>query len=85
MAFDETTKLAAIHLGQRLGGMSWYSSVGITEEDGMPLLIIYSRRALPKSSMTVPELWEGIKVRVQRIGKVVPAHPRVSPPTEDST
>ena len=83
MAFDETTKLAAIHLGQRLGGVPGYLSVGITEEGGKPLLIVYSRRALPKS-MTVPELWEGLKVRVQRIGKVVPAHPRVFPPRKDS-
>lgn len=79
MEFDETTKQAAIRLGQRLSGKPWYSSVGIAEEAGAPLLIVYSRRRLPKGETSVPELWDGLPVRVQQVGKVVPVQQTTAP------
>lgn len=73
MAFDETTKQAAIRLGQRLAGKQWYSSVGIGTENGRPILIIYLARSLGRDRQDVPEEWEEIPVRVQYMGRVTPA------------
>jgi len=38
-------------------------------------LIVYSRRRLPKDEVSVPESWDGLPVRVQQVGKVIPAQP----------
>jgi hypothetical protein len=84
MAFDETTKKAAIRLGRHLSGKPWYSSVGIAEEGGVPLLIVYSRRRLPKGETSVPESWDGMRVRVEHVGKIVPAKPATAPSKTNS-
>lgn len=72
MAFDESTKQAAIQLGETLAGESWYSSVGITDEGGARSLIVYVRGRTP-STRHVPERWHGLPVRVKRIGQIHPA------------
>jgi type I restriction enzyme, R subunit len=76
MAFDEQIKQAAIRLGKDLSGNSWYSSVGIGEDAGHPVLIIYLRRPTPKALSSLPHVWEGIQVRAEHMGKIVPAQPR---------
>src|SRR5438093_9836023 len=78
MAFDEQTRQAAIRLGQELSGKPWFSSVGIGEEAGRPVLIIYLRRLPPKAERTFPQSYEGIPVRAKHIGNVVPAQPSTS-------
>src|SRR6266566_1394888 len=75
MAFDEQTRQAAIRLGQDLSGKPWFSSVGIGEESGRPVLIIYLRRLPPKAERAFPQSYEGIPVRAKRMGKLVPAQP----------
>jgi hypothetical protein len=73
MAFEEHTKQAAVRLGQRLSGKPWYSGVGVSEEGQRTVLIIYSRRRLPRGDRDVPQSWEGLAVRVQQIGNIMPA------------
>src|SRR6266568_3282373 len=81
MAFDEKTRQAAIRLGQALSGKPWFSSAGIGEESGRPVLIIYLRRLPPKAERTFPQSYEGIPVRAQYLGKLVPAQPSTSTKT----
>jgi len=76
MAFDEQTKQAAIRLGQDLSGKPWFSSVGIGQDAGRPVLIVYLRRQPPKAQTVVPRVWEGIPVRAENMGNVFPANPR---------
>src|SRR5438093_3809729 len=75
MAFDEKTKQAAIKLGHQLRDNPWFSSVGIGEEQGHPTLIVYLVREPGKDQKLLPASWEGIPVRTQKIGKVIPAKP----------
>ena len=69
MAFDETTKSAAVRLGIALRNLPYVSNVGIGEAHGGLILIVYVRR-LPKKDGSIPKTWEGIPVQVRRIGKV---------------
>ena len=69
MAFDEATKSAAVRLGVALRNLPYVSNVGIAEDDGSSILIVYVRR-LPKKDGSIPKTWEGIPVQVRRIGKV---------------
>ena len=63
MALDPQVRAAALHLGGQLQGESWFSSVGIGEDNGAPVLIIYARRKLPERSVkTLPESWEHFPV-----------------------
>ncbi len=62
-----------MRLGKHLSGKAWYSGVGVAEEDEETVLVIYSRRRLPKNDADVPQSWEGLAVRVQQIGKIIPA------------
>ncbi len=62
-------------------GKPWFSSVGIGEESGRPVLIIYLRRLPPKAERTFPQSYEGIPVRAQYLGKLVPAQPSTSTKT----
>jgi hypothetical protein len=71
MAIDEKTRPAAIRFGQTLSGNPWYSSVGITENTGHEVLIVYFRRLPPNGGKGIPKEWEGIPVRLQSIGKAV--------------
>ena len=71
MEFDEKTRQAAIRLGQNLSGNAWYASVGIGEEAGQEVLIVYLRRLPPNGGKGIPQEWEGLPVRLQHLGKVV--------------
>jgi hypothetical protein len=73
MALEERTKQAAIRLGKRLSEKPWYSGVGISSEHTDPVLVVYSRRGPKKSDPDVPQSFEGIAVRVKKIGRIVPA------------
>jgi hypothetical protein len=73
MAFSEETKQAARHLNSRFSGQPWLSSVGITEEAGRPVLLVYLSKHVSKSQSGIPDIWEGVPVRTQYIGKVRPA------------
>ena len=73
MAVDEPTRNAALRLGESLSMSSDYSSVGISEENSRPILIVYLRRNLRKSKpQRIPNDWEGIPVRVQSVGSLRP-------------
>ena len=69
MAFDETTKSAAVRLGIALRNLPYVSNVGIGEAHGGLILIVYVRR-LPKKEGSIPKTWESIPVQVRQIGKV---------------
>lgn len=74
MAFDEQTKQAATRLAQQLAGKPWVFSVGVSEEEGKPVIIVYLKSRNPRSS--VPEDREGLPVRTEYIGQVRPASPK---------
>ena len=78
MAFDERTKHAAIRLGQELNGKPWYSSVGVGADMEEPILIVYLRRQPRKAQTALPRVWEGIPVRAELMGRIIPAQPRKS-------
>ena len=61
MAFDEGTKSAAMRLGSALGSLPFFQSVGIGNERGRPILIVYVRRASRKGD-GIPSIWEGLPV-----------------------
>lgn len=61
---------AGLRLSQHLGHHSWFQSVGISRRWGP---IVYVSRSAPKGIPDVPQEWGGYKVRVERIGKIIPA------------
>jgi len=73
MAFDHASRQAAISLGEHLKGKSWFSSVGISGEEGNCTLIVYTRRRLVQGKGDVPCVWEGLPVRLQVVGRILPA------------
>lgn len=70
MAFNEETIYAATNLGDRLQGNTWFSSVGLAEEQDKPVLIVYLRRKSKAIDSLIPPVWEGIPVRSREIGKI---------------
>ena len=60
-------------LGQSLREKSWYSSVGISEEGGHAVLIVYLRKPPGQDGDSIPKQWDGLPVRSKRIGKLRPA------------
>ena len=82
MAFNDKVRQAALRLNQKLGLQPWFQSVGISGSEDLPFLIVYSRRSSRNVEAIVPPEWEGFTVRVERIGKVIPALPdkNLSPP-----
>ena len=73
MVFDEQIKASAIRLGQLLSDKPWFSSVGLSEESGLPVFIIYLRNAPGSDRDSIPKQWDGFTVRAKRIGKMRPA------------
>ena len=71
MAFDEPTKSAAVQLRINLRLLPYVEGVGIGDERGQPILIVYVRR-LPKKHDNVPQTWDNLPVRLRLIGKVSP-------------
>ncbi|MDD5035216.1 MAG: hypothetical protein PHE55_10690 [Methylococcaceae bacterium] len=69
MAFDEKTLRAATNLGSDLAGKPWFLNVGIAEEENHPVLIVYLKRKPKKMDAAIPQIWEGIPVRLRQIGK----------------
>ena len=70
MVFDEQTIASAIRLGQVLHDKPWFSSVGLSEEHGRPVFIIYLHRAPGPERDSIPKQWDGFSVRTERIGKL---------------
>jgi hypothetical protein len=73
MAFDEKVKVAAFQLGKRLDAKPWFWNVGISEEEGHPVLIVYLKDNASAAAKIVPKEWQGMTVRMKRIGKLRPA------------
>jgi hypothetical protein len=73
MVFDKDIKASALRLGKIFQDKPWYSSVGISEENGTPVFIVYLRTAPGKDRSSIPKDWEGYSVRTERIGKLRPA------------
>ena len=73
MAFSEETKQAARRLNSRFSGQPWLSSVGITEEAGRPVLLVYLSKHVSKGQSGLPDVWEGFPVHTQYMGRVRPA------------
>lgn len=72
MAFDEKTIRAATNLGSDLAGKPWFSNVGIAEEENHPVLVVYLTRKPKNMDTVIPQVWEGIPVRLREIGKARP-------------
>ena len=77
MVFDDKTKESANRLWEEFKGKPWFSSVGLGEEEGQPVLIVYLRRSAGNEQKRVPGSWDNIPVRVQTIGRVIPANPNM--------
>jgi hypothetical protein len=73
MVFDKDIKASAVRLGKVFHGKPWYSSVGISKENGSPVFIVYLRSAPGRDRNSIPKNWEGYPVRSERIGKLRPA------------
>jgi hypothetical protein len=73
MVFDKDIKASALRLGQIFQDKPWYSSVGISEENGSAVFIVYLLRAPGRDRDSIPKEWEGYPVRTERIGKLRPA------------
>jgi hypothetical protein len=73
MVFDKHIKASAMRLGEVLHDKPWFSSVGISEENGSLTFIIYLRSAPGRDRNSIPKEWEGYSVRTERIGKLRPA------------
>ena len=73
MAFSEQTKQAARRLNSKFNGQPWFSSVGISEEAGTIILLVYLSKHVSRGQAGIPDLWEGVPVRIQYMGRVRPA------------
>jgi len=74
MAFDPKLIQAARSLGSELSGRAWLSSVGIGEEDGHPVLVLYLSKPLQaKAIKALLRQWQQLPVKVQLLGKLTPA------------
>lgn len=74
MEFDPKLRQAAVSLKRELEDRAWLSSVGVAEESGHPVLVIYlSRPVQAKALGALPSVWEHLPVMVRQMGKLVPA------------
>jgi hypothetical protein len=74
MVFNNDIKASAMRLGEIFQDKPWYSSVGISEESGSPVFIVYLLRTPGRGELgSIPKEWEGRLVRTERIGKLKPA------------
>jgi hypothetical protein len=72
MEFNSLHKGAAASLSRHLEGNHWFSAVGITCEDGIYSLIVYTSKRLPPKTTLIPSEWRGLRVKSQNIGKIMP-------------
>lgn len=70
MVYDDRVITAATNLGFRLQGNAWFSSIGVSEENGKTILIVYLRKRPKVHDDPIPKTWDGIPVRLSEIGKV---------------
>ena len=65
---------AALSLHRELLGRPWLASVGMTDENGVPALVLYLSRRVPGNvQRELPATWQNFPVRVKEIGRVRPA------------
>jgi hypothetical protein len=77
MEFDPKLRQAAVSLGRELGDRVWVSSVGVAEQSGHPVLVLYlSRPVQAKALSMLPSEWEHLPVMVRQMGKLIPAGKR---------
>lgn len=77
MEFDPKLRQAAVSLKRELGDRAWLSSVGVAEESGHPVLVLYlSRPVQAKVLGMLPGEWEQLPVMVRQMGKLIPAGKR---------
>lgn len=77
MEFYPQLRHAAVSLKRELGDRGWLSSVGVAEESGGPVLVIYLSRPVPAKVLgALPRMWEQLPVVVRQMGKLVPAEKR---------
>lgn len=74
MEFDPRLRQAALSLKRELGDRAWLSSVGVAEEAGHPVLVLYLARPVQaKALRMLPSEWDHLPVMVRQMGKLVPA------------
>lgn len=67
-----TPKAAASTLYDLLSRNQWLVSVGVSEEDGRQLLVVYTNRRSSISRTLVPHEWEGYPVVLRQLGQIRP-------------
>ena len=70
MVFDEKIRDSAMRLGEVFREKPWFLSVGLSEERGHPVFIIYLRSTPGPERDSIPKRWDGFPVRTERIGKL---------------
>ena len=74
MEFDSTLRKAAVSLGAALCDRPWLSSVGVGEDSGRPVLVLYLSKPVPlKVLQLLPSEWNHFPIMVRQMGKLVPA------------
>ena len=74
MELSQELRKAASSLAEALQPIATVSSVGIGEEGGHPILLVYTSRQLKAGELrALPSHWENFPVRARNMGKVVPA------------
>jgi len=74
MDFSSELREAAVALGIELQTLPAAFSIGIGEEKGRPIFLMYTSRRLSRSeSSSVPPEWRKIPVHMQVLGKLKPA------------
>lgn len=73
MVFGKDIEASARRFGKVFHDKPWFSSIGISEENGTPVFIVYLRSAPGRDRNSIPKDWEGYSVRTERIGKLRPA------------
>ena len=70
----EDVRQSAMTLDEELRRFPWLRFVGIGEENGEAVFIVYvSKRSLKAITPLVPKVWEGVPVVVRHIQQPVPA------------
>lgn len=67
-----TPKAAASTLYDLLSRHQWLVSVGVSEEGGRQLLVVYTNRRPSSSHALVPQEWEGYRVALRQLGQIRP-------------
>lgn len=73
-----TPKAAASTLYDSLSRNQWLVSVGVSEEGGRQLLVVYTNRRPSISRTLVPNEWEGYPVALRQLGQIRPGSANVA-------